>query len=151
MYRRVDGQVRWLIRRAAENPEYRGNLGWTLPKGWIDDTEEGKNPGPIASGQIKAKEDDLIRTALREVREETGVVAKIISQLSTLKYIYTNLAGEKVMKFVTYFLMEYEADVPEGFGWETAEIRWVTKDEMGEMLEYSSEKTMAKTAWEKMV
>ncbi len=114
----------YLIRRPTPNPEYRGNLGWSLPKGWID---AGETPE---------------EAAIREVREEGGVNAKIISKLTTLKLFFTNSSGEKVMKFVNYYLMEYLSDVPQGHDTETEEIRWVTREEALELLAFKSEREM---------
>ena len=119
---------RWLIRRPTPNDGYRGNLGWSWPKGWID---EGETPE---------------QAALREVREEGGVEAKAIKKLETLKIFFTDQDGERVMKFITYFLMQYVTDVPEGFGEETAEVKWVTKDEAQDLLTYKNERGLLEKA-----
>jgi 8-oxo-dGTP pyrophosphatase MutT (NUDIX family) len=115
-------EVLWLIRRAAPNPGFDGNLGWTLPKGLVDEGEE------------------TTKAAVREVQEETGVSARIVSKLQPLKYVYTDKELGKVFKVVTYFLMEWETDLPEGFGWETKEIKWVSLDEGLQLLAYPTEK-----------
>jgi 8-oxo-dGTP diphosphatase len=114
----------YLIRRPTPNPEYRGNLGWSFPKGWIDAGET------------------LEEAAIREVKEEGGVNAKILKILTTLKLFFTDPSGEKVMKFVTYYLMEYISDVPEGHDSETEEIRWVTREEAMQLLVFKSEREM---------
>ncbi len=111
----------WLIRRPTPNLEYRGNLGWSWPKGWVD---EGEN---------------LEEAAMREVREEGGVVAKIVKKLPALKVFFKD-KGELVMKFITYFVMEYESDVLGGFGEETAETKWVTEEEAIELLAHKNER-----------
>lgn len=128
-------QVLWLIRRPAPNPQYRGNLGWSFPKGWVDEGEK------------------LEEAAIREVREEGGVVAKIVSKLQTLKVFFTNQNGdlpagrqEKVMKFITYFVMEYQSDVPGGHDWETEETKWVTLTEAKELLAFKNEKELLEKA-----
>ena len=123
-------QTLWLIRRPTPNPEYRGSLGWSFPKGWID------------------KGETLEQAAMREVREEGGVVARVAKKLPTQKIFFTDQDGEKVMKFITYFVMEYEADASEGFGWETAEVRWVTLEEAFELLAFSNDKELLKKAME---
>lgn len=113
----------WLVRRPMPNPEYRGNLGWSFPKGWVD---EGEN---------------LEQAAIREVKEEGGVVAKVIKKLSTLKIFFRN-KGELVMKFITYFVMGYIEDASEGFGEETAEAKWVTKEEALKLLVHKNEREL---------
>lgn len=48
----------------------------------------------------------LEQAALREVREEAGVVAEAIERLGEVGYWYT-LAGERVRKAVTFFVCRY--------------------------------------------
>lgn len=117
-----------LIRRPKANPEYRGNLGWSFPKGWIDEGEK------------------LEEAAVREVAEEGGVEAKIIKKLPTLKIFFTDQNKERVMKFVTYFVMEWMRDLPEGPGWETEETKWANLADGLKLLAFSSEKKLLKEA-----
>jgi 8-oxo-dGTP pyrophosphatase MutT (NUDIX family) len=150
VFKKEKGKLLWLVRRASGGENYRGNLGWTLPKGWIDDRDEGKKPGLKASGEERATQEDLQSAALREVEEEGGIRAKIISKLDTVRVYFTDQSNEKVMKFITYFLMEFEEDLPGGFGWETAEVKWCEYEEVVEMLAYKSEKELVKKAKEKI-
>ena len=85
---------------------------------------------------------------MRELREEGGVEAKIVKKLPTLKIFFTDQNKEKVMKFVAYFVMEWIGDVPEGFGWETEETKWVTKEEAMKMLAHKNEKELLEKAYE---
>lgn len=117
-----------LIRRPKANPEYRGNLGWSFPKGWI--------------GEVEKTE----AAAVREVAEEGGVQAIIIKKLPTLKIFFTDQNKEKVMKFVTYFVMEWVKDLREGLGWETEEVKWVTLNEALGMLAFKNEKQLLELA-----
>ena len=71
------------------NEGYRGNAGWSFPKGWIDEVEK------------------LEEAAVREVREEGGVKAKIVRKLPAIKTFFRD-KGELVLKFITYFVMEWE-------------------------------------------
>ena len=66
----------------------RGSLQWTLPKGA---REEGES---------------VTQTALREVREETGLEVELIGPLDTIDYWFV-WAPERTRyhKFVHYFLM----------------------------------------------
>ena len=68
----------------------RGTLQWTLPKGA---QEEGET---------------VSQTALREVREETGLRAELVGPLDTIDYWFV-WAPERTRyhKFVHYFLMRF--------------------------------------------
>lgn len=122
VYKKTNGQVQWLIRRPTPNPGYRGNLGWSFAKGWIDDEEKAET------------------AAVREVQEEFGVLADIVQKLDTLKISLTDPSGEPVTKYITYYLMMYKEEAPEGFSWETAETRWVTTEESQKLLVHDNEK-----------
>ena len=80
---RPDAPVALVAHRSA-----RGSLQWTLPKGA---QEEGET---------------VTETALREVREETGLEAELIGPLDTIDYWFV-WAPERTRyhKFVHYFLM----------------------------------------------
>lgn len=130
-----------LLRLPKANASYRGKIGWSLPKGWLDDDSSGLNPGDKASGKIRATESDLEEAALREVAEEAGVKAKVVSKLPTVRWFYKNIQGETVMKFVTYFQMEWVSDLPGGFGDETSEVQWM---DVGEAMKSLLNKNEAK-------
>jgi 8-oxo-dGTP pyrophosphatase MutT (NUDIX family) len=119
---------------------------WRLPKGWLDDTKDGKNPGPMASGERKATEEEMQNGALREVREEAGIHAKILNKLGTETY-FIQIKDERIMKFVTY-LMEWTADLSEGFGFETSEVGWFEFNDSYKLLNNRAEKKMIKKAQE---
>jgi 8-oxo-dGTP pyrophosphatase MutT (NUDIX family) len=91
--------------------------------------------------EIKASEEDLISTALREVREEGGVEAKIIKKIGTAKYFSVSSRG-KVLKFVTFYLMEFIRDLPEGFDFETSEVAWLPFNEAFDRISRDHEKQM---------
>jgi 8-oxo-dGTP pyrophosphatase MutT (NUDIX family) len=63
-----------------------------LPKGLVD-------PGEKAE-----------QTALREVREETGVTGRLVTKLADIKYVYVRSWGdqERVFKIVSFYLLKYE-------------------------------------------
>ena len=62
-----------------------------LPKGLVD-------PG-----------EPPLETALREVREETGVTAVPVTKLADIKYVYVRSwgDGERVFKIVSFYLLRY--------------------------------------------
>jgi 8-oxo-dGTP pyrophosphatase MutT (NUDIX family) len=116
---------------------------WRLPKGWLDDEKD--KPGLFTLGTKKADENILQEAALREVGEEAGVDVKIIKKVGTYKFFFYK-SGEKYLKFVTYYLMEWINDLPEGFGFETSEVGWFTFEEAREKLKHKSEKEVLEKA-----
>ncbi len=101
--------------------KHSGHKGWVFPKGWIE------------KGETKEE------TAVREVKEETGVVAKIIKPLKEVTYFYV-LHGERIKKTVSYFLMEYVSGDTKDHDWEMEEVIWVEKDKVLDKLTYSTDK-----------
>jgi 8-oxo-dGTP pyrophosphatase MutT (NUDIX family) len=106
----------------------------SLPKGLVD-------PGEKA-----------IESAVREVYEETGVVADPITKLADSKYIYTRTwgDGQRVFKIVSFYLMRYRSgrinDVTPEMRIEVARARWVRLEDAPRLLAYSGEKQMARRA-----
>lgn len=66
--------------------------GWVFPKGLIGDSVDNKN---------QSREE----TAIREVKEETGIDAEIEKELSPINYTYA-YKGEKYKKTVHFFYNE---------------------------------------------
>jgi 8-oxo-dGTP pyrophosphatase MutT (NUDIX family) len=130
VYKKENSETLFLICKSS-NPLAKSP--WCLPKGWLDD-DPGDAPGPRTLGKIRATPEEVEASALREVCEEGGVEAKIISRLGSEKFMFTDDNKQLVFKFVTFFLMAYIRDIPEGFGSETSEIRWVKVDEAAELL-----------------
>jgi 8-oxo-dGTP pyrophosphatase MutT (NUDIX family) len=80
---RPDAPVALVAHRSA-----RGSLQWTLPKG-------AQEPG-----------ESVGQTALREVREETGLEAELVGALDTIDYWFVWAPEQtRYHKFVHYFLM----------------------------------------------
>jgi len=114
----------WLVRKPKANEGFKGSLGWSFPKGIID-------PGETSE-----------QAALREVREEAGVEAEIIKKLPPIKIFFTDHEGDKVFKTITYFVMKWKADLPEGFGNETEVVVWLSREEAREQLAFPSEREL---------
>src|SRR6266403_2692030 len=104
--------------------QHSGHHGWIFPKGHIGDKKKGET-----------KEE----AALREVREETGVVGSIIKELSPVTYWYVR-DGEKIKKTVTYFLMEYLSGNITNHDHETENVEWLTVEKVVERLTFKSDK-----------
>ena len=107
-----------------------------LPKGLVD---PGEKP---------------LQAALREVREETGLVAVPIAKIADIKYVYTRRwsDGERVFKIVTFYLLRYESgrinEIAPEMRLEVARARWVRLDEAQKLLSYKGEKDVARRALE---
>lgn len=127
VYKDKKDEPLWLITKSAVSALYPKTV-WRLPKGWIDEGETTEE------------------TALREVGEEGGVEAKIIQKIETVKYFFTTPDKGKVLKFVTFYLMEWKKDLPQGFDGETSEIAWLPFDQAVKRLAYSGEKQILKKA-----
>ena len=140
VFKKEDGQILWLVRKTTASALYP-NQYWMLPKGRIDDSD-GDLPGPMASGKIKADETSLQAAAIREVGEEGGVGAKIIKKIGTSMFSFTDPKIGKVLKFVTFYLMEFVKDLPEGHDWETEEVLWLPFLEAKKQLSFGGEKEM---------
>jgi len=134
-----NGKIMWLMTKSSPSKEYPGTF-WRLQKGWLDDKKGGKEPGPLATGKKKASDEDLKKAAIREVKEEGGAEAKIVKKIRTETYFYTNANHERIMKFVTFYLMQWLADTPEGPDFETSEVRWLPFAEARKLLTHSGEK-----------
>jgi 8-oxo-dGTP pyrophosphatase MutT (NUDIX family) len=129
--RRLKGRDVMAAIRPAGKPEGT----WALPKGLI---------GPEEAPEL---------TALREVAEETGVVARPIVKLGDVRYVYT-WDGERVFKIVSFFLFRYSSgrlgDVPPEHAHEVADVRWLPLDEAPSLLAYKGEREMAAKALERL-
>lgn len=136
----------WLITRSSASELYPKRI-WRLPKGWIDNIAP-EIPGSMARGKVRADEESLQKAALREVEEEGGVEAKIVKKIGTEKYFYNAPDKGRILKFVTFYLMEYIGDLPEGYDEETSEIAWLPFEKAYKKLSFSGEKQILKKAKE---
>jgi ADP-ribose pyrophosphatase YjhB (NUDIX family) len=96
---------------------------WTLPKGT-----------PIPG-------ETLEETALREVREETGLTVRIVSPLDAIRYTFVQ-RGTRIHKTVHYFMMEATGGGLEDHDHEFEEVRWIAFEEAPELLSFETERTL---------
>jgi 8-oxo-dGTP pyrophosphatase MutT (NUDIX family) len=100
---------------------------WTLPK------------GTPASGETREM------TALREVREETGLDVRIIGEVGDIEYFFTR-KGRLVNKRVFHYLMIAIGGNVEAHDHEYDEARWFPLEEALQNLAYENEKNIVRQA-----
>ncbi len=104
---------------------------WGFPKGHLDPGETSKD------------------AAVREVEEETGIKAKILEKVDSSKYFYF-WEGEKTLKTVAIFLMEYESGQLNAQQSEVAEAVWFSPEEALETVTFENEKKILQKALDKI-
>jgi 8-oxo-dGTP pyrophosphatase MutT (NUDIX family) len=117
-----DGDTILVLLIQPSNREY-----WQLPKGAVD---EGESPG---------------EAAIREVREEGGVEAEIITALEPITFFY-QWKRSRFVKTVDFFLMEYRSGSPEDHDREVREARWAEAAEAATELTFASERGVLEAA-----
>lgn len=102
---------------------------WTLPKGMINRGEE--------------RED----TALREIKEETGLSGRIVEMLGEKSYwFFLKNENLKCRKTVTYYLVEYIEGSTDDHNWEVDEARWFDLEAAMNTLSYKRDREILKEA-----
>jgi 8-oxo-dGTP pyrophosphatase MutT (NUDIX family) len=105
-----------------------------LPKGLVD---EGEKPE---------------QTAIREVLEETGINAILVTKLGTTKYVYVRSWGdhERVFKIVTFYLLRYASgeidEIAPEMRIEVKRALWIPLESAAQKLAYSGEKDILRRA-----
>ncbi len=111
----------------------RGGKLWCLPKGLVD---SGETP------EI---------TAVREVREESGLSGKIIDRLGEITYwYYIRSENAKCRKTVHFYLLEYVSGATSGHDFEVDEARWFPIDEAISTISFRGDREIIEKAREKL-
>ncbi len=107
-----------------------------LPKGLVD---RGERPE---------------QAAVREVYEETGLDALLVTKLTDIRYVYIRSWGDRqrVFKVVSFYLLQYRSgrlgEIPPEMRREVRSSEWVPLEEAPQKLSYVGERQVAKLALE---
>ena len=106
-----------------------GAEAWALPKGWVE------------------KGEDLEQAAVREVREETGLDARILRKLGEITYeFYSKADRSTISKTVHLFLLEYVGGDTGDHDDEVEEARWFPIEDAMRTLTYKNEREILEKA-----
>ena len=122
----------WRRRRKWRRRVTRLSRRWRLPK-----------------GQVEAGE-SLEETALREVREETGLDGKVVEKLGDITYWYTNKTHDretvKIFKRVYFYLIRSLGGDIARHDEEVEDVRWWPIEQACKRLFYPTERKMMRRA-----
>ncbi len=122
--------------KPAKTPRKRSRAVLALPKGLVDTGEKPQT------------------AAVREVREETGIVAEPVTKLCDNKYVYVRTWGDgkRVFKIVSFYLMRYlsgEIDnLTSDMRIEVKQSLWVPLADAARQLAHSNERKVLRQAQE---
>jgi 8-oxo-dGTP diphosphatase len=102
---------------------------WSLPKGLVEEGEE------------------EAETAVREVREETGLSGRIVERLGDITYwYYLKEDNAKCKKTVHFFLLEYISGSTSDHNWEVDEAEWFPIEDALRKVSYKGDKEILQKA-----
>jgi 8-oxo-dGTP pyrophosphatase MutT (NUDIX family) len=101
----------------------RGRLVWSLPKGHVE-------PGESAE-----------EAAVREVREETGILGRVLAPLGTIDFTFL-AEDRRVHKTVHHFLLEATGGELSDSDVEVVEVAWVPLAQTSARLAYADERRL---------
>ncbi len=107
----------------------------------------------LPKGLIDAGEDP-VETAIREVCEETGITATLVTKLADIKYVYVRTWAdrERVFKIVSFYLLRYQSgridDITPEMRIEVRRALWLPLEDVQTRLAYSGERQVVRKAQE---
>lgn len=142
MFKNDNGRTKWLVIKTTNFA--RGGDGNHYP--------HKKAMFKFPKGHLQ-REEFLKEAALREVEEEGRVKTKIVAKIGSNNYfIFDKLSKKKIVKKVTFFLMEYvaESDLRHFDKEVVIDRQWLDYQTARELLAYDSEKTLLRKAKQKL-
>lgn len=118
VYKKANNEIKILVSQHSQHH------GWVFPKGLIGDKHKGEKKEV---------------TAVREVKEETGIDAEIVRELEPVSYWYV-FKGEKIKKTVYYYLMKFLGGDFKDRDFEMENVEWLPVEEVEDRLTYKSDK-----------
>ncbi len=109
-----------------------GGLDWVIPKGHV---ELGEN---------------YLQTAVREIREETGIESKILEKIGQISYSF-KIGPKRIKKTVHHYLLQQTGGLLNAYGDPTGEVvdaQWFEIDKLEEVLAHENERKIAQRALE---
>ena len=136
VFKNEDGKVLWLLIKTGSRKRTSKEIWiYKFPKGHIQ------------------KREFLKQAALREVEEEGRVKARIVDKIGSNNYIiYDSLNKKRIVKKVTFFLMEYVGESSVRYFDKEGVMgrEWMSFEQAKDRLAYDSEKTLLGKARNKL-
>ena len=114
VFREDNGQVAVLVTQSSAHD------GWIFPKGHLEHGETSSD------------------AALREVKEETGVDARILERVGTIRYGF-RVRGRQIAKTALFYLMEYIGGKTSDESPEVRAVTWVPLGQVAGTLSFANE------------
>lgn len=110
----------------------KGGERWGLPKGLVERGE------------------DAAATAIREVREETGLSGEVVEKLKTIDYWFYLDRQTRQHKFVEFYLLRHTGSETADHDWEVEAVQWFPIEEALERASYRTEREVLRLAAERL-
>jgi 8-oxo-dGTP pyrophosphatase MutT (NUDIX family) len=135
--RRIEDEWRIaaIVPQCSSNDQEQGKAATlALPKGLVDPGEKPE------------------QTAVREVREETGLDATLVTKLTDIRYVYVRSwgDGQRVFKIVSFYLLLYVSgeigNITPEMKIEVSSAKWIPLNDAPKRLSYKGERDVVRLA-----